>query len=52
MHNEDVTLITLVRNPNFCRRAMLLNAQISGILGATEKLTYKFVVHTALDLAT
>ena len=29
---------------------MLLNAQISGIIAATQKLTWDFVVHTTLDL--
>ena len=28
---------------------MLLHAQISGILAATQKLTYDFVVHTTLE---
>ena len=36
----------LERNPDFSRCAMLLNAQISGILAATKKLTYIFVVRT------
>ena len=35
------------RNADFGRRAMLLNAQISGIQAATLKLTYTFLVHTA-----
>ena len=38
----------LERNPEFSRRAMLLNAQISEILAASYKLTYDFVVHTTL----
>ena len=33
MHNEDV--LSLDRNSDFSRCAMLLNAQISGILAAT-----------------
>ena len=33
MHNEDI--ITLEHNPDFSRRAMLLNEHISGILAAT-----------------
>ena len=36
----------LKSNPNFDRSAMLLNAQISGILAATFKPTYHFVGHT------
>ena len=38
------------RNPEFRRCAMLFNAQISGMLAATQKLTYDFVVHTTLGL--
>ena len=40
-------IFTLERYPDFSRRAMLLNAQISGILAATLKQSYDFVVHTA-----
>ena len=38
MHNEDVPL-GLSLTPYFSRCAMLLNAQISGILASTLKLT-------------
>ena len=37
---------TLERNADFGRRAMLLNAENSGIPAATQKLIYTFVVHT------
>ena len=47
MHNDDVRTSRLERNPDFDHRAMLLNAQISGNLVATLKLTYDFVVYTA-----
>ena len=36
----------LERNPDFSCCAMLLNAQMSGILAATQKLAYDFVAHT------
>ena len=36
----------LERYPDFCRRAMLLNAHFFGILPATYKLTYDFIVYT------
>ena len=44
MHNEDLHLGSNL-TPFFSRCAMLLNAQISGIRAATQKLTYDFVVH-------
>ena len=45
MYNEGVPLG--LRNADFDHRAKLLNAEISGILAVTLKLTYDFVVHTA-----
>ena len=48
MHNGDVPLDSKL-NPDSSRRTMFLNAQISGILAATWKLTYDFAVHTTQD---
>ena len=50
INNADVAYFRLERYPDFIRCAMLLNAHISGILAATLKLTYDFVVYTSLDL--
>ena len=49
MHNEDVPLRSNAI-PILVPSAMFLNAQISGISAATQKLTYNFVVHTILSL--
>ena len=40
---------TLERNADLGRRAMLLNAENSGIPAATQKLIYTFVVHTTQE---
>ena len=51
MRNEDAPL-GLGRNADFGRRAMLLNAQISGILAAEGETNLNFVVHTTLGMCT